>query len=132
MCIRDRCSIERIMEQKGDSACSFERIYFSRGSDKDIYKAVSYTHLDGNALLLAAGKLVWQVFELIPQTHLFQHILGQLVALGAGDIRVDQRQMCIRDSLCHLCLSGRAHLDRSGQRHRFRHQCAGGRRGLQG
>ena len=32
------CSIERIMEQKGDSACSFERIYFSRGSDKDIYK----------------------------------------------------------------------------------------------
>ncbi len=25
------CSIERIMEQKGDSACSFERIYFSRG-----------------------------------------------------------------------------------------------------
>ena len=32
------CSIERIMEQKGDSACSFERIYFSRGSDCDIYK----------------------------------------------------------------------------------------------
>jgi len=32
------CSIERIMEQKGDSACSFERIYFSRGSDKDIYQ----------------------------------------------------------------------------------------------
>ena len=32
------CTIERIMEQKGDSACSFERIYFSRGSDKDIYQ----------------------------------------------------------------------------------------------
>ncbi len=32
------CSIERIMDQKGDSACSFERIYFSRGSDKDIYQ----------------------------------------------------------------------------------------------
>ncbi|MBF4211529.1 amidophosphoribosyltransferase, partial [Pseudomonas donghuensis] len=32
------CSIERIMEQKGDSACSFERIYFSRGSATDIYK----------------------------------------------------------------------------------------------
>ncbi len=32
------CSIERIIEQKGDSACSFERIYFSRGSDCDIYK----------------------------------------------------------------------------------------------
>ncbi len=31
-------SVERIMEQKGDSKCSFERIYFSRGSDRDIYK----------------------------------------------------------------------------------------------
>ena len=30
--------IERIMEQKSDSSCSFERIYFSRGSDADIYK----------------------------------------------------------------------------------------------
>ena len=30
------CSIERILEQRGDSACSFERIYFSRGSDRDI------------------------------------------------------------------------------------------------
>ena len=32
------CTIERILGQKGDSACSFERIYFSRGSDRDIYK----------------------------------------------------------------------------------------------
>ena len=32
------CTIERILDQKGDSACSFERIYFSRGSDRDIYK----------------------------------------------------------------------------------------------
>ena len=31
-------SVERIVEQKGDSACSFERIYFSRGSDRDIYR----------------------------------------------------------------------------------------------
>lgn len=30
-------SIERIIERKGDSKCSFERIYFSRGSDRDIY-----------------------------------------------------------------------------------------------
>lgn len=30
-------SIERIMDQKDDKACSFERIYFSRGSDRDIY-----------------------------------------------------------------------------------------------
>ena len=28
---------KQVIEQKGDSKCSFERIYFSRGSDKDIY-----------------------------------------------------------------------------------------------
>lgn len=32
------CSLEQIIEQRGNSACSFERIYFSRGSDSDIYK----------------------------------------------------------------------------------------------
>lgn len=32
------CSLEQILEQRGDSKCSFERIYFSRGSDRDIYK----------------------------------------------------------------------------------------------
>lgn len=32
------CTIEQIIPQRGDSACSFERIYFSRGSDRDIYK----------------------------------------------------------------------------------------------
>ncbi len=31
------CRIERILERHGDAACSFERIYFSRGSDRDIY-----------------------------------------------------------------------------------------------
>lgn len=30
--------VRNIIPQKGDSACSFERIYFSRGSDGDIYK----------------------------------------------------------------------------------------------
>lgn len=32
------CSVERILKQRGDYKCSFERIYFSRGSDRDIYK----------------------------------------------------------------------------------------------
>lgn len=30
-------SIERILEPRGDAKCSFERIYFSRSSDRDIY-----------------------------------------------------------------------------------------------
>lgn len=32
------CHIEKILNQRGDAACSFERIYFSRGSDSDIYQ----------------------------------------------------------------------------------------------
>lgn len=31
------CELKQILDQKEDAACSFERIYFSRGSDKDIY-----------------------------------------------------------------------------------------------
>ncbi len=31
-------SMEKILDQRGDSKCSFERIYFSRGSDTDIYR----------------------------------------------------------------------------------------------
>ena len=30
--------IEKILDRRGESACSFERIYFSRGSDRDIYQ----------------------------------------------------------------------------------------------
>lgn len=33
-----KCHIEQIFEPKDVSPCSFERIYFSRGSDRDIYK----------------------------------------------------------------------------------------------
>ena len=35
---RGECSIEQIFQPKTESSCSFERIYFSRGSDQDIYK----------------------------------------------------------------------------------------------
>lgn len=35
---RGECSLQQILEPKSNSACSFERIYFSRGSDRDIYK----------------------------------------------------------------------------------------------
>ena len=31
-------ALKQILAQRGDAACSFERIYFSRGSDTDIYK----------------------------------------------------------------------------------------------
>ncbi len=32
------CHLEQVLSQRGDAKCSFERIYFSRGSDRDIYK----------------------------------------------------------------------------------------------
>ncbi len=35
---KGRISLKQILEQKPNKACSFERIYFSRGSDADIYK----------------------------------------------------------------------------------------------
>ncbi|MCI6671146.1 MAG: amidophosphoribosyltransferase [Prevotella sp.] len=35
---KGECSLQQIIPQKGDAACSFERIYFSRGSDRDIYR----------------------------------------------------------------------------------------------
>lgn len=35
---RGNFSLHQIIKQKADAACSFERIYFSRGSDRDIYK----------------------------------------------------------------------------------------------
>ncbi len=35
---RGECSLQQILEPKENAACSFERIYFSRGSDRDIYK----------------------------------------------------------------------------------------------
>ena len=35
---RGEWSLQQILEPKQNAACSFERIYFSRGSDRDIYK----------------------------------------------------------------------------------------------
>ena len=35
---RGECSLQQNLEPKQNAACSFERIYFSRGSDRDIYK----------------------------------------------------------------------------------------------
>ena len=35
---KGKISLKQILEQKLNKACSFERIYFSRGSDADIYK----------------------------------------------------------------------------------------------
>ncbi len=64
------CSIERIIEQKGDSACSFERIYFSRGNDRDIYKERKRLgeQLTHPVLKSIDGDTANTVFSFIPNT----------------------------------------------------------------
>ncbi len=67
---RGEFSIERILEQRSDSACSFERIYFSRGSDRDIYKErKKLGELLINPILKAIdGDVEHTVFSFIPNT----------------------------------------------------------------
>lgn len=65
-----KCSVEHILDRRGDSACSFERIYFSRGSDRDIYHERKQL---GNQLVPAILKAVdydveHTVFSFIPNT----------------------------------------------------------------
>lgn len=62
--------IERILEPKNYQACSFERIYFSRGSDQDIYrerKALGYL-LSERILRAIDYDISYTVFSFIPNT----------------------------------------------------------------
>ncbi len=64
------CTVEEIMPQRGDQACSFERIYFSRGSDADIYserKKLGY-QLTDNVLRAVDYDTEHTVFSFIPNT----------------------------------------------------------------
>ena len=63
-------SIEKILEPKERKACSFERIYFSRGSDEKIYKertALGY-HLSEPVLKAIDYDLKNTIFSFIPNT----------------------------------------------------------------
>lgn len=64
------CAIERILEQRGFSPCSFERIYFSRGSDRDIYKERKKLGelLTPAVLKAVGGDTAHTVFSFIPNT----------------------------------------------------------------
>lgn len=63
-------SIEQILEPKERKACSFERIYFSRGSDEKIYReriALGY-HLSERVLKTIDYDLKNTIFSFIPNT----------------------------------------------------------------
>lgn len=62
--------IEQIMEPRERKACSFERIYFSRGSDEKIYKerqSLGY-HLSKQVLEAIGYDLKHTIFSFIPNT----------------------------------------------------------------
>ena len=61
---------EQILETKTYSACSFERIYFSRGSDSDIYKERKLLgeQLTKPIMEAIGGDLSGSVFSYIPNT----------------------------------------------------------------
>ena len=63
-------SIEQIMEQKPNKACSFERIYFSRGSDAEIYEERKNLgkYIFPNVLKCIEGDINNTVFSYIPNT----------------------------------------------------------------
>ena len=62
--------VEQILEQKAMRACSFERIYFSRGSDRDIYKERKQlgAQLVQPILKTVDNDLEHTVFSFIPNT----------------------------------------------------------------
>ncbi len=63
-------SVEKILEPKERKACSFERIYFSRGSDEKIYReriALGY-HLTEPVLKAVDYDLKNTIFSFIPNT----------------------------------------------------------------
>ena len=64
------CSVSPVFEPKGDFKCSFERIYFSRGSDRDIYRERKKLgeNLVPSIFKAIGGDVDNTVFSFIPNT----------------------------------------------------------------
>lgn len=62
--------LQQIIEQRGDAACSFERIYFSRGNDQEIYqeRRLLGEQLTGSILRAINDDVDHTVFSFIPNT----------------------------------------------------------------
>lgn len=94
------CSVERILEQRGDSACSFERIYFSRGSDRDIYQErKKLGELLTPAILKAVDNDVEHtVFSFIPNTA----EVAYYGMLGGFKRHINEQKIRAIESLNHI------------------------------
>lgn len=65
-----KVTVDKVLEPKERTACSFERIYFSRGTDHDIYnerKKLGY-HLASRVLKAVDNNLENTVFSFVPNT----------------------------------------------------------------
>ena len=67
---KGKVQLEQIQQPKANSACSFERIYFSRGSDKDIYRERKRLGEQLTPAIVKAvdGDVEHSVFSYIPNT----------------------------------------------------------------
>ena len=109
---RGEVSLEQIMEQKALLPCCFERVYFSRGNDKDIYRERKKL---GELLLEPVLKaidndLVHTVFSFIPNTaevasvgmvQAFENYLGRkkiekIMALGPNPSQADLEKIILQ------------------------------------
>ena len=65
-----KMQLEQILQPKENSACSFERIYFSRGSDCDIYRERKHLGEQLTPAIMKAidGDVAHSVFSYIPNT----------------------------------------------------------------
>ncbi len=63
-------AVKRVLTEKGNARCSFERIYFSRGSDRDIYRERKELghQLAPRLVDMLDGDLENTVFSFIPNT----------------------------------------------------------------
>lgn len=94
-------SFEQILEPLENQACSFERIYFSRGSDKDIYneRKMLGTQLTDSILKSVDYDLEHTVFSFIPNTSevayygMVQGMTKHLIAEKIKQIRAGRNKL---------------------------------------
>lgn len=90
---RGEVSLEQILPAEKSAACSFERIYFSRGSDRDIYRERKRLghQLADSVLRAVGGDAANSVFSYIPNTAevAFYGLVEGIRALG-HDVRAEK------------------------------------------
>ncbi len=88
-----KCHMQQIMPPKENSACSFERIYFSRGSDQDIYKERKRLGEQLTPAIMKAvdGDIAHTVFSYIPNTaEVAFHGMTDGVRRYDSDVRIEK------------------------------------------